>query len=66
MTACLIVFVRVHCILNALSRELTICAVESQTDYLPCLGSQYPLPILHIARKSQQRARHSDPGAPGF
>jgi hypothetical protein len=24
-----------------LSRELTICAVESQTDYLPCLGSQY-------------------------
>jgi hypothetical protein len=36
----LIVFVRVHCILNALSRELTICAVESQTDYLPCLGNQ--------------------------
>ena len=41
LTACLIVFVRVHCILNALPRELTICAVESQTDYLPCLGSQY-------------------------
>ena len=41
LTACLIVFVRLHCILNALSWELTICAVESQTDYLPCLGSQY-------------------------
>ena len=40
LTACLIVFVRVHCILNALSREHTMCAVESQTDYLPCLESQ--------------------------
>jgi len=41
LTACLIVFVCVHCILNALSWELTICAVESQTDYFPCLESQY-------------------------
>jgi len=39
LTACLIVFVRVQCILNALSRELTICAVESQTNYLSCLES---------------------------
>ena len=41
LTARLIVFVRVHCILNALSRELTISAVESQTDYLSCLERQY-------------------------
>jgi len=40
LTACLIVFVRVHCILNALSWELTICAVKPQTDYHSCLESQ--------------------------
>ena len=40
LTACLIVFIRVHCILNALSRELTICAVEPQTNYLSCLEIQ--------------------------
>jgi len=64
LTACLIVFVCVHCILNALSRELTFCAVESQTDYLPCLGSQYnargqSLLDVHVQPKGRLRGQPS-------